>query len=167
MFPLISGGVKDPMQTALIDPIVVNIPGYQHCPTSYPRGRGKWPKMGLQRQGWADLPGFYTLFLQLSPPSPSQLPAPTSFSSWHWWKQVEERLLAAACVTLRQAYLLPIREPRPGFLRDGQEAHWNVTHHHFVIAGGVLTPSVCWFLLWSSFLPQIFWVHQCQPFENT
>lgn len=75
MFPLISGGVKDPMQTALIDPVVVNVPVYQHFPTSYPRGCGKWPKMGLQRQRWADLPGFYSF-----PPAFTPLTLPAACS---------------------------------------------------------------------------------------
>lgn len=48
MLPLISVGVKDPMQTAFIDPVV---PVYQRFATSYSGGCEKWLKVNLHETG--------------------------------------------------------------------------------------------------------------------
>lgn len=100
MFPLISVGVKDPMQTAVIDRVVVSIPIYQHFPTSCSRQL----KMMLKEAGVGLSTTVFSSCLLL----PSL--------SWPWWKLVREWLLAATCVTGRLADSLPSCSSQPGCL---------------------------------------------------
>lgn len=95
MFPLICVGIKDPVQTAVIDRMVVSIPIYQLFVQG---GCGKLLKMKLYKAGVGFI--YHSVL---------RLPSAPIFVLI--WKLVKEWHLAATCVTGRLADSFPSGSP--------------------------------------------------------